>query len=341
MLLVLGLSLLRSNAVTSELPRIDVEYGHDQVSGETAPQASVSITVTGPEGPKGTVTGTAEAGGSFWSADWAWDPGLPDIVPGDAVTVTAGGLTATVNPVGTIQGVVEPSTDLVSGTIHAAWFEPLSLTVHCAAWGVPSVPTVTVTHVAANGGSYLCDFSGIWDIQDGQQVIVSYLEPDGDSVANVLRARWRVFFPLVLKPESPRTWDPRLDLLGVTLDPAPVAPGQGYWRLVEALWADPEESAGLHHIFVDVVDASGERVVGQPVVVEWADGSVTLYIEDKPPPEYGANFPMGKESILGSHSVHVGGGAPSDRIAGLGLGTPEEPDIPHHTSFYLIFRWVE
>ena len=43
--------------------------------------------------------------------------------------------------------------------------------------------------------------------------------------------------------------------------------------------------------------------------------------------------------ILGSYDILVLD-LPSDRIHGLGLGTAEEPDVSHHTSFYLIYRRV-
>ena len=133
------------------------------------------------------------------------------------------------------------------------------------------------------------------------------------------------------------TWDPRLDELGVYLEPAARASGEPYWCLAEARWADEEEAAGLHHIFLDAVDANGNRVYGQEMVVEWPSGSVTVVIE-KTPPEYGAN--VGMYQTLGSYSARVGGGQPSDRIVGMGLGTPEQPDFTIHTCFYLTFKWV-
>ena len=135
----------------------------------------------------------------------------------------------------------------------------------------------------------------------------------------------------------PLWWDPRLDALGVRVEPAVVARGQPYWRLVEARWTDERESAGKHSIYVEVIDAQGRRVVGQPVVIRWADGSQTLPVEDRPPPDWGVNFPM--YNTLGSYAVDVEG-APSDRVVGLGLGTAAAPATRIHTSFYLTFRWV-
>jgi hypothetical protein len=42
-------------------------------------------------------------------------------------------------------------------------------------------------------------------------------------------------------------------------------------------------------------------------------------------------------NTLGSYTVSVSGAA-SDRITGLGLGTPQAPGFTVHTSFYLTFR---
>jgi hypothetical protein len=152
----------------------------------------------------------------------------------------------------------------------------------------------------------------------------------------------RAHLPLLLRSYSadlpPRQWDPRLDDLGVTLAPAAVEPGQPYWRLVEARWADPVESAGLHHIFFEVLDENEERVVGQPVVVDWPGGSQTLYVKPGPPPTWGVDY--GMYNVLGNYGAYVGGALPSDSVLGMGLGTAEFPNVKFHTSFYLTFRMV-
>jgi hypothetical protein len=132
-------------------------------------------------------------------------------------------------------------------------------------------------------------------------------------------------------------WDSRLDQLGVGLEEVAAGPCSPHWHLISAHWADPAESAGLHHIFLDVLDADGERVYGQTVVVVWAEGSTTVIIE-KPPGEPGGNFPMYRP--VGSYDALVGGGDASDRVVSMGLGTIEEPDVKYHTSFYLTFQWV-
>ncbi|MBN1137342.1 MAG: hypothetical protein JXM73_12205 [Anaerolineae bacterium] len=136
----------------------------------------------------------------------------------------------------------------------------------------------------------------------------------------------------------PLVWDPRLTALGVRLEPAAVPPGVGYWRLVEARWSDEYESAGKHTIYIEVLDPRGGRVVGQPVIFEWPSGSLTLPVENRPPPDWGVNFPM--FAALGSYSARVGVEL-SDRVVGMGMGTVEKPDFTIHTCFYLIFRWTQ
>jgi len=136
----------------------------------------------------------------------------------------------------------------------------------------------------------------------------------------------------------PRSWDARLDALGVRIEPVGIPEGQRFWRLVEARWADEKQAAGKHSIYVEVLDLQGRRVVGQPVVVQWADGNVALTVEDRPPPDWGVDF--GMYNCLGSYAVSIGG-APSDRVVGLGLGTPERPNFTIHTSFYLVFRLAQ
>ncbi|HXF63384.1 MAG TPA: cyclic nucleotide-binding domain-containing protein [Caldilineaceae bacterium] len=133
----------------------------------------------------------------------------------------------------------------------------------------------------------------------------------------------------------PRAWDPRLDQLGVVVEEAQVSPGQQYWRLIEARWADEQESGGKHHIYVEVLDENGNRIVGQPVTVFWGDGSYTAGIEDKAPPDYGYNYMM--YAAGNAYNVKVEG-LPSDILRGAGMGDIERPKYGIHTSFYLVYQ---
>ncbi len=134
---------------------------------------------------------------------------------------------------------------------------------------------------------------------------------------------------------APRAWDPRLDQLGVGVDEAQVEPGQQYWRIIEASWMNEQESAGKHHIYVEVLDENGNRIVGQPVTTFWGDGSYTKGIEDKPAPDYGYNFQMYAAGY--AYNVKVEG-LPSDVLKGAGMGSIEDRFRGIHTSFKVIFK---
>lgn len=144
--------------------------------------------------------------------------------------------------------------------------------------------------------------------------------------------------PEVVAAAAPsRSWDPRLDRLGVHIEEAQVAPGQQYWRLVEAKWGDEQESGGKHHIYVEVMDENGERIVGQPVTVFWGDGVATIPTEDKAPPDYAFNYMM--YAAGNAYNVKVEG-LPSDVLRGAGMGDIERPKYGIHTTFYLTYQRI-
>ncbi|MEW5957410.1 MAG: hypothetical protein AB1801_06785, partial [Chloroflexota bacterium] len=113
-------------------------------------------------------------------------------------------------------------------------------------------------------------------------------------------------------------WDARLDALGVKVNRAQVVAGQPVFRLVSALYRDETESGGLHHIYVEVLDEHGQRIVGQPLIQAWRDGQVTFYTEKKYAPEYGANVPIYGVQGEDNYRVYVEDAA-SDVVEGLGL----------------------
>lgn len=124
-------------------------------------------------------------------------------------------------------------------------------------------------------------------------------------------------------PLAPLVWDARLDALGIKLEPAKVQAGQPYWRLLRAEFWDEKENQGKHHIFVNVLDEKGARIIGQEIVVKWPDEQITIVTEEKPAPEYSANYPLEVNHYppwhtLGAFTVWVNG-LPSDRVTGMGL----------------------
>lgn len=133
----------------------------------------------------------------------------------------------------------------------------------------------------------------------------------------------------------PRSWDPRLNQLGVSIEDANVQPGERYWRLVDAVWWDEQESAGKHHVYVEVLDQNGNRLVNHPVTVFWGDGSHTGNTEDKAPPDYGFNYQMYAAGY--AYNVKVDG-LPSEVVKGVGMGSIEQRFYGIHTSFLLTFQ---
>ncbi len=137
--------------------------------------------------------------------------------------------------------------------------------------------------------------------------------------------------------ERGRAWDSRLDQLGVSIQEAAVSSGQQYWRLIDARWADEIQSGGKHHIYVEALDESGNRIVGQPIMVTWPEGALSGVTEDKAPPDYSYNFQMYAAGY--AYTVNVDG-LPSDRLSGAGLGSIEQRTYGIHTSYYLTFQRV-
>jgi hypothetical protein len=138
-------------------------------------------------------------------------------------------------------------------------------------------------------------------------------------------------------PVPPREWDRRLDYFWPTvrLEEAQVAPGRWYWRLIRTKWL---EESGNHHIYVEVLDEHGNRSFGQTIVIEYGGSPhyETYPLPDKLGEEYAYNFVM--NDLLGSYNVYIGGGEPSDKIYGVGLGTRQDPYQTHHTCFFLTFQ---
>jgi len=155
----------------------------------------------------------------------------------------------------------------------------------------------------------------------------------------------RLYLPLVIRPAMPddRIWDPRLTQRGATLIPATVQPGQGYWRLVKGVWYAENEPPfqGQHHIFVDTLDANGQRQPGVPIQITSLDGGdifATLITEAKPGELYAANFPMYRPAP--AYRAAPSDGSPADAVTGMGLGSIELPGWNIHTSYGLTWQWV-
>jgi len=175
---------------------LNINYGHDWVEGLYELGHTVWITVTESDG--NTVKGTAELSTEFipdwdrtgFSTDWGgWSSDRPDIVPGDWVLAQMdNGYTSTVQ-VGMVGIVVDYSADTSTGTIDVPGYlkPPTSselLEGSCEIWGVDNGPGLPFL-VDPALGQYNCDFNLLgWNIDAGQTVAVSYIEPAGHKVIN-------------------------------------------------------------------------------------------------------------------------------------------------------------
>lgn len=131
-------------------------------------------------------------------------------------------------------------------------------------------------------------------------------------------------------------WDGRLNEFYITWQPAAVASGQQYWRLVSARLCAPEECGGKVNIFFKALDEAGNPIEGVIARDWWPDGSVTNLT--KAGGEW-ADFGMwghdGWDPFVckcgGGHNIKLEG-LPSDEVHGLGL------PINQHYSYFLVFQ---
>ena len=171
---------------------IQVNYAQDWVAGVTDPGVTVSITIKDNLGIlKAEAVVSADGGtGDFFVACEDWFSGwCPNIVPGDQVFVLSAGANSEINPIGAILiDNLDASSDTVTGTLDVDAFTGTELDVTCEIWEEFG-PMVT-TQAQADGGSFSCSFNGIWDIQPGDIVAVTYYEPDGDQVITIAEWPW-------------------------------------------------------------------------------------------------------------------------------------------------------
>lgn len=145
----------------------------------------------------------------------------------------------------------------------------------------------------------------------------------------------------------PTIWESSLITLEVTWLPAVVPYGKPFWRLTEARWLNEQQSNGLHHVFVDVVDKAGLRIVKDPPTMRltWTTGACEQAIDNRAPywiagRSYGADCPMYSAGKVYQLQVD-GDGLPSDIVKNIGLGEPgERRNWDIRTSFLFVFQYT-
>jgi len=140
---------------------------------------------------------------------------------------------------------------------------------------------------------------------------------------------------------------------GVAIEPAEVAPGEKYWRVIGIHHLKPNENWGNHHVFLDALDADGNRVRNPSA---WAgftwegrhpDEFAPPVAIDKPDTEPGSNIAIGRNQIISlwMRGRHPNATDKSDRVVGIRTDHPDEP-LPDgtlhntwgHHSFFVVFQ---
>ncbi|MBI1298785.1 hypothetical protein GC175_27940 [bacterium] len=226
-------------------------------------------------------------------------------------------------PTDTIWGMGLGSIDLPFHTVHTSYGVVWQWT---QAGGEPS-PTSTPTPTSTATST-------------STPTSTATLTPSPEAIESVTpTATATVTVPPTATPALPgRVWDPRLDQRGVELTEAQVAPGQGYWRLVRGVWYNETESGGRHHIFVDLLDVNGQRLLERPMRVYWNGGETFIQTQDKPGEPYAADFGMSNPGP--SYGAAPADGAPADQLWGMGLGSIEQPNFAIKTSYGFIWQWT-
>ncbi len=185
------------NRETVQIPIMGVNYAHDWVEGSYESGHTVWITLTESDGYTIKATAALTTGAVPWwggrtgfATNWqGWMGEQPDIAPGDWVYAAVDNGYSNAVHIGTITGSIDVDNDSIGGNVYAAWFTR-PLVVQCHTWGAPGdAPNKYSTAMPDGSIPYFCQWDPVheWDVRPGQELAVSYLEPDGDEVYNVFR----------------------------------------------------------------------------------------------------------------------------------------------------------
>lgn len=114
-----------------------------------------------------------------------------------------------------------------------------------------------------------------------------------------------------------------------------------YWRVIAVHHLSGPENRGLHHIYVDVLDEDGKRVMGARVKATAPGQPLIFATVDKPPNEPGTNMPMWKMTTYTLQVDDVNGeNLPGEVLTGITSTHPDEEvgNTLFHHSFYVVFQ---
>jgi hypothetical protein len=125
---------------------------------------------------------------------------------------------------------------------------------------------------------------------------------------------------------------------GVTILPAQVAPGQGYWQVQS--FKNLTANDGRHNFYADVLK-DGLRVYGTQIKATWPPGGPgpAYFNIEKPASEPGGNMAINKHDFL---AFAIQGAAPCEVISGVNTqfnGDPSTGSSLYHYSFMGVWVW--
>lgn len=136
--------------------------------------------------------------------------------------------------------------------------------------------------------------------------------------------------PAADPPSDPSViWDPRLPGLNVSLEPAAVADGTLYWKLIRAEYEDALQAEGRHNMYYVLTDEQGNRAADQLVWQAWPEDAASTRTNA----DGTADIPMWSnywpQNGPGPYDGYVGD-FPSDVVRGMGLPGNNHVDFILH-----------
>ena len=175
------LETVETQVDAEEAPFAFVNQPWDWVEGRTTADVTVQAVLI--RGGSSFATAQTVADAEGWFALQFLQDNLPvDILEGDQVAVAGGILAATIDVI-IITGTIDVISDTVSGQMSGGVFPADGL----VGVGRPSdTDFVTRTLTIAMDGTYLADFGGEVDIENGFVAKVWYTNPDGNQVRKII-----------------------------------------------------------------------------------------------------------------------------------------------------------
>ena len=138
---------------------------------------------------------------------------------------------------------------------------------------------------------------------------------------------------------------------GVVVKRHTPASGELYWKIIGVHHLTPDENRWNHHLYLDVLDKDGNRVV--PAWISWGwegqtpDQTASPVRADKPSSEPAGNIGIGGNQVInakcaGRNSIFGTDGF-SDEVRDVRISHPDEADgntFGHH-SFYVVWQLKE